>query len=219
MSSKLTRGGLAKAKLHNLSTGKFVECMFNPHEYTLTKQNQWEANPNIGKNSPLATFKQGGAQVLKLTLHFDTLLDNSDVRQYTDELWKMMMVDERNKHEESDKGAPPEVAFEWGRLYFKAVLTSMSQKFTLFSPDGTPVRCAVDITLDQKVDVDDYKDGPLAIGSTGSAPGKEVVATQGDRLDNMLSQGGKDKPSLRDVAAANNIDNPLNIAPGKKLNI
>jgi hypothetical protein len=32
-----TKGGLVPAKLVNLATNDEVNCMFNPHEYSLTK--------------------------------------------------------------------------------------------------------------------------------------------------------------------------------------
>ena len=114
MGLKLTKGGLVQSKLINLSTGTEVPCMFNPFEYTLNKSNSWEKKPVKGKNVPQVTFKQGGSQILKLTLYFDSQVDNGDVRKYTDPMWEMMMVDDKAKNARSDKSQPPEVAFEWG---------------------------------------------------------------------------------------------------------
>ena len=101
MGMNLTRGGLAPAKLTNLVSGAEVRCMFNPFEYTLTKQNSWENNPVIGQNVPEVVFQQGGAQSLRLTLHFDSLPQGDDVRKYTDPLWKMMMIDPSKRNERS----------------------------------------------------------------------------------------------------------------------
>ncbi len=217
---QVTRGGLRKAKIINLSNeSEFVECMFNPHEYTLSKSNTWKANENISKNAPTATFQSGGAQVLKLSLHFDTLADGGDVRATTDKLWKMMEVDKDNQNSESGKGAPPEVAFEWGRLYFRSVITNMSQKFTLFTADGVPVRCMVSITLEQKVDISDYNDSSLdAITPNKREIKQAVTAVEGDRYDNMLTEGDNlSTDSLHDALEANNIDNPLNIPTGSQI--
>jgi hypothetical protein len=222
MGLNVTKGGLARAKLINLGTKEEVPCMFNPFEYTLTKSNSWGVEPAKGQNVPKPNFTQGGKQVLKLTLIFDALAEKQgDVRKYTDALWKMMMVDENKKNRESGKSQPPEVAFEWGRLYFKAVLTNMSQKFTLFKPDGTPVRCSVDVTLEQLIDIDDYKDSDLpeiaaldkAISKIQEAA-KSVEAVEGDRIDNIAAKVGE---TVRKVLEDNNIDNPLNIPVGKLL--
>lgn len=211
---KKTRGGLVPAKVINLSTNETVLCMFNPFEYTLSKQNSWEAKAVRGKNVPKVEFKSGGKQSLKLTLHFDGLMEDKDVREFTDPLWRMMKVDENATHRESGKSQPPEVAFEWGRLYFRAVLTSMSQKFTLFKQDGTPVRCQIEVTLDQHIDVDDYSDQqPVA---TAQDNAQEVTVTAGDRLDHIAASTSS---SIRSIAESNNIDNPQNIPPGSQLTV
>ena len=39
------------------------------------------------------------------------------------------------------KGKPTSVLFQWGQTWhFQAVITDIEQQFTLFMPDGTPVR-------------------------------------------------------------------------------
>ncbi|MFN8375291.1 MAG: hypothetical protein U0694_20740 [Anaerolineae bacterium] len=218
MALKVTRGGLQPASLINEVTNETVYCTFNPFEYTLTKQNQWSMTPTTGGNVPEPSFQSGGPQTLRLTLYFDTTMDNSDVRTYTDALWRMMMVVDANKNPKSGKSEPPKVSFKWGRLYFTAYLTNMSQKFTLFKEDSTPIRCQVDITLEQKIDIDDYKDQAPLRGIQG-AP-KTANAVEGDRLDNLLSRVAEEGVSaLRRVAEENGIDNPLNIPPGSKLRI
>lgn len=206
----LTRGGLVSAKIKNVTDGDVVECMFNPFEYTLTKQNQYEKKPSKGSNTPEVRFKQGGSQTLKLKVYFDTLQDGSDVRAYTDKLWKMMQVSDSTRHAQSDKSSPPEVAFEWGRLFFKAALTNMTQKFTLFDANGTPLRCEVDLTLEQMVDIDDYgPQSPMAAGASQTAS-TVTTATSASRPDTLASS----PDAMRETMAANNINNPLRIPPG-----
>src|SRR5690606_13828152 len=214
MTTPMTRGGLKPAKIININADEVVECMFNPFEYTLTKQNQWEKKPSKGTNTPEVRFKQGGSQVLKLKLYFDTLYPGSDVRQYTDKLWKMMRVDDSTRHAQSDKSAPPEVAFEWGRLYFKAVLTNMTQKFTLFDDQGTPLRCEVDITLEQMIDIDDYGPQSAVASSVAQAAPQVVQMTSSDRPDTVTSPD-----TMRDLLAANDIDNQHKIPRGTLLSL
>jgi hypothetical protein len=218
MALNTTRGGLQPASVVNLFTNEEVRCMFNPNEYTLTKQNRWQKKPVKGKNVPLVIFQQGGAQTLKLTLHFDTLAEGTDVRDHTDPLWKMMMVDEQSENPRSGKSFPPLVAFRWGKLNFQAVITNLSQKFTLFLDNGTPVRCTVDITLEQLIDVDDY--APQAPdGAVAGAAQQVVTAVAGDRLDAIAAAAGQAAESWREIAEANNIDDPLSIRPGQTLRI
>jgi hypothetical protein len=193
-----------------------ISCMFNPHEYTLSKQNQWASQPQRNKDVPKVSFVTGGSQILKLTLYFDSSLEpDRDVRKYTDRLWEMMMVvSVPNQKEDTRKGTPPQVAFKWGSFYFRAVLTSMTQKFTLFTEDGMPVRCQVDVTLEQKIDVDDYA-APDEASAADLPP--LVTARAGDRLDNMAAELGPPPSAMRQLAEASNIDNPLNIPSGTRL--
>ncbi len=215
----LTRGGLQPAKIINVTSGDEVECMFNPFEYTLTKQNQWEKKAGKGTNTPEVRFKQGGSQVLKLKVFFDTLHTGTDVRSFTDKLWKLMMVDDSTRHAQSDKSSPPEVAFSWGRLYFKAVLTNMSQKFLLFDDRGTPLRCEVDLTLEQMIDIDDY--GPQTPSIPTSTVAAPIVATanSSSRLDAVLAANNMSPNDVRKVAEANNMDNPQKLLPGQNINL
>ena len=76
-----TRGGLEPAVIVNKDTGETVRCMFNPHEYTLTKQNRWERGETKGKNVPRLKFSQGGSQTLKLQLFFEKKIYHNTPRQ------------------------------------------------------------------------------------------------------------------------------------------
>jgi hypothetical protein len=151
-------------------------------------------------------FKQGGVQQLKLQLLFDTFAEQTDVRQHTDLIWKMMAVDDSSENARSGKGAPPLVAFEWGGLHFEAVLTAISQKFVLFLPDGTPVRTTVDITLEQTEVPDDYQ--PQQPGASPAQTPLVVTPTQGQRMDTIAAQQTGDPANQRSIAEQNNIDNP-----------
>jgi hypothetical protein len=217
MTLNVTRGGLVPAKLVNLSTNEEVKFMFNPFEYAISKSNTWEKKPVIGKNVPQVVFQQGGAETLSLTLHFDTLADGADVRGYADTLWKMMMVDETTENPRSGKSAPPAVAFEWGRLYFKAIITSMTQKFTLFLPNGTPVRCQVDVSLEQMADDNEFQPQITGGGTGGQTAPRTSTVTQGDRMDHIAANSTGDSSNWRSVAEQNNVDNPLSLQPGQTL--
>ena len=208
----LTKGGLEPATLTNLDTQEIINFMFNPFEYTLSKTNTWQAKPVTGQNLPYVTFDQGGAITLKLILHFDSQAENKDVRTYTDKLWKLVMINEAKVNAKTGKGQPPAVAFDWGKMHFKAIITSMSHSYTLFSEKGIPLRCAVDVSLQQYVEDPNPSGQPQA--STG-APSTPTTAVQGQRLDNIASNPN----DQRKIAEQNNINNPLNVPRGTKLKV
>jgi len=210
-----TKGGLEPAVIVNQDTGESVRCMFNPHEYTLTKQNQWQRGETKGKNVPRLKFSQGGSQTLKLQLFFDTYAEGTDVRLHTEPLWRMMMVNPDKTNPRTNKSEPPAVSFQWGGLVFVAVITSLSQKFTLFLKDGTPVRTTVDITLEQLGDEEDYpRQNPTSGG--GEAPRTRVVQV-GERIDLIAFQEYEDASQWRLIADANGLPEPRRLRPGQRL--
>jgi len=207
----LTKGGLAPATLTNLDTNEVVNFMFNPFEYTLSKSNTWQDKPVTGQNVPFINFQQGGAIKLKLTLHFDSQATGTDVRTFTDKLWKMVLINEAKVDAKTGKGQPPAVVFDWGKLHFKAIITSLSQHFTLFTETGIPLRCTVDVDLQQYLDEPGETGAAQAGGTTPAS--KPVTAVQGQRLDNMT----KNPNDQRKVAEKNNLNNPLKVPNGTKL--
>ncbi len=244
--SSLTRGGLVPAKIINLATNEEVPFMFNPNEYSMSKQNTYEKKNVIGQNTPAITFQQGGAISMSLKLYFDTSMSASDVRSHSNKLLKMMMIDTSSESTTTGKGSPPVVAFSWGRVYFKAFITSMTQKFTLFKPDGTPLRCVVDISLEQSADdaaltaavqgatgssstsTSSSSNGSGGSGGGGNSSGsgntssngsRTETATQGDRIDHVADRGTGDASNYRDVADKNNVDNPLKVNKGQSYQV
>ena len=48
---------------------------------------------------------------------------------------------------------PPMVTFSWGALTFQGVVTDVKQTYTMFMPDGMPVRARVELTLKSVTDL------------------------------------------------------------------
>jgi nucleoid-associated protein YgaU len=212
-----TRGGLEPATITNKTTGDVVPCMFNPFEYTISKQNQYENAETKGRNIPRVRFRQGGAQTLALKLLFDTYGEATDVRGITGTLWRMMMIDEDQADSRTGKGEPPHCIFRWGKFEFEAVITRLTEKMTLFLRDGTPVRCEVDIAFQQVIDEEEHaKQNPT---SGGGAAHKTRLVLAGDRLDLIAFEEYGDATRWRLLAAANQITDPLRLRSGQVLMI
>lgn len=214
-----TRGGLEPALIKNLATGSAddtVQCMFNPQEYTLSKRNEYSSKPAKGKNKPTISFAQAGAETLKLQLFFDTYADNTDVRVHTDKLWKMMRVCEEKTSPSTDKGEPPHVLFSWGKLEFEAVITDITQKFTLFSDKGIPLRTTVDVTFQQITE--SYAHHSPQNPTSGGGPAMRTYTVRaGDRLDLIAYEVYEDATLWRPIAQANGISDPRRLRTGQRL--
>src|SRR5215472_14672106 len=95
---------LTTAVIIDQDHGKTVQCMFNPKEYTFSKQNSWTATPVKGSNMGQYEFGNGQPATLQMQLFFDTYTniksgtaeggEPKDVRkEYTQAIWEMMLVD------------------------------------------------------------------------------------------------------------------------------
>jgi hypothetical protein len=219
-----TRSGLVAAKIYEVDAsgeakggGISVDFMFNPFEYTVSKSNTFEEKPGNGTDVPQVEFKKAGAQALKVQLNFDTYDKGLDVSLVTNQLWKLMESKTREESGQNEKIPPPFVAFHWGVFKFVAVITNMTQKFTLFKKDGTPVRCVCDTTLTQFIDTNDYPAQNPTSGGNGIERVKRVLA--GDRLDTIAADVYGDATKWRVIAEYNNIVNPMTLRPGTQLSI
>ncbi len=216
-----TRGNLVPAKIYEADEngdsvgGVEISCMFNPYEYTVSKQNQYSEEANNQSDAPHMTFKKAGAQTLKLSLFFDTYESGEDVSKTTNKMWKFMQPKETR--DGGDKQEPPGCAFQWGVFRFAAVMTSMTQKFTLFKNDGTPVRAKVNVTFTQYNDINDYPAQNPTSGSDSVRRTWRVV--RGDRLDLIAAKVYGNATKWRAIAEYNNINNPEALVPGQLIMI
>ncbi|MBN2394151.1 MAG: LysM peptidoglycan-binding domain-containing protein [Anaerolineae bacterium] len=221
-----TQGNLEPARIYEVDKdgeevkgGISVDCMFNPYEYTISKSNSYSEKPKNAADTPNAEFFKAGAQTLKLNLVFDSYEAKEDVSQKTRKLWDFMLTKNQEESHQGDKVTPPQAAFHWGVFMFVAYITSMTQKFTLFLHDGTPVRAKVDVTFTQYTDVDDYR-GKRTNPTSGGGPSERVWRViAGDRLDIIAQEIYGEATQWRRIAQHNQILDPLTLKPGRQLRI
>lgn len=221
----ITRGFLEAARIYevdrngNKRGNLEVACMFNPYEYTVSKSNTFAERPRRNADTSHGELFSTGSQTLKLALIFDTRETGRDVSQQTRKLWLFMMTKNQRPKHEGDKIEPPQAAFEWGVFKFVAFITNMTQQFTLFKRDGTPVRAKVDVTFTQYVDVEDYRDRPTNPTSGSQTSERMWRVMAGDRLDTIAAQVYDDPTRWRQIAEYNHIVNPLAVRPGQLLKV
>jgi nucleoid-associated protein YgaU len=217
-----TRSSLQAARIYEVtasgeakSGGVAVDCMFNPYEYSVSKTNSYKQERQNRSDVPSFEFEKAGPQTLKLDLVFDTYESEGDVSLTTNKLWKLMESKTRQEGNRNKKVPPPEVAFEWGVFRFVAVITDMTQKFTLFKSDGTPVRAQVQVTFTQHKDVDDYPNQNPTSGGGEVERVWRVIA--GDRIDTIAYEVYGDATRWRIIAAYNRLENPAKLRAGQHL--
>ena len=215
---------LVKAVIINLDfDSERVECLFNPKEYTFSKSNKWERKKTSGGNVPQLTFGGGDPATLDMELFFDTYGDckngatPADVRKkYTDKIWKLMYVDDRLKDPKSKKARPPRVRFQWGSTWsFNAVITKIQQKFTLFAPDGTPMRATLNCGFQQEKD--EATLAPQNPTSGGVGGERFWTVEEGDTLGLIAHEEYGQTSMWRLIADANHLDSVRDLIPGTVL--
>jgi LysM repeat protein len=214
---------LAKAYiLNNDNLGERLTCLFNPTDYAFAKRNSWPAEPLTGNNVPPPNFGGGGTMTMSFQLFFDTYVgaeaDMQDVREYTEQLLKLMLIapSTKNVDPHTQKGRPPICTFHWGDYWsFKGVITSLNLRFTLFTSQGKPVRATADVELQQAEEEGTYKAQNPTSGGEGVR--STYTVQQGDTLDLVAFREYGDATRWRPIAAANDLENPRQLHPGQRL--
>lgn len=200
-----------------------VPCMFNPEEFSVVKSNQF-ASVNIpGLSAPLLQFVRGEARTITVNLFFDTYEEGTDVRLHTDRItgwdagsmFSKLSGDKKGLMDiDSDLHAPPVCQFVWGAFVFQCVIDQVTKKFTMFLPEGIPVRATLTVTLKEYKEVDiqvkelDLKSADLT---------KTWVVKEGDNLWSIAAKEYGDPTDWRLIADKNDITNPRLLKPGQEL--
>jgi nucleoid-associated protein YgaU len=101
-------------------------------------------------------------------------------------------------------------------LSYVAVIESISQTFTFFLPDGTPLRANVSVSLREVFDRSKMK----AQNPTSRSEARETwVVEKGQRIEWIAHQAYGQTSAWRHLAEVNNILNPTMLRPGQILKI
>ena len=126
-----------------------VTAMFNPKEISVDKSVPWTKSPSSKSDSPQLEFSSADGRVMSFELMFDGFESGTNVHTaFVDSLVRLACIQDPNGPE--DKKRPPRVGVKWGtgRLpEFQGVIESVGTKYTLFLPDGTPVRATCQVRV------------------------------------------------------------------------
>jgi Contractile injection system tube protein/LysM domain len=185
------------------------DVLFNPNQYSLSKANQIADIGIPGLQAPILQFVHGNARTLDMELFFDTYEEQENVGQYTDKIYALLEIDPHTH-------VPPICTVTWGNLSFQGVLDHVQGKFTLFLPNGTPVRATLNVTFKEYLDLSQLvKQRPTE--SANHQKGR--VIQRGDRLETIAHEEYGDPRKWRPIADANNLDDPSQLHPGMLLSI
>ncbi|MFI5706790.1 peptidase M23 [Kribbella sp. NPDC051620] len=200
----------AGAKL-GASKGR-IAFQFNPNELTVKKAAKWNSEPARGsKKAAPPEFQGPEPGKLTLEMFFDATdkMDDS-VLKAVKSLFACCVPTDQSVGK--SKPVPPLVVFHWGALdFFPSFITSVSAKYSLFTPEGTPVRatCTVDL---QEMPSLTAKQNP----TSGSLTARRThVLLEGETLAAVAYAEYGDPAMWRPLAEANDIDDPQRLTPGR----
>jgi nucleoid-associated protein YgaU len=205
---------------------KAIKVAFNPNSYSITKSVAWDTpESSIAQNTltqellnaPKLVFGGGSSRILTFNeLFFDVTepIDGvkvDDVREKTNEIVALTRIDRSLKQ-------PPVCRVSWGKapsgsdFPFDGVITDLTQTFTLFKKDGTPVRATLSVTFREyiKPKDDQRKTDPELTTHT---------VKRGDTLSRIAGKLYRDPKQWRVIAEANGLDDPRQVEIGKILTI
>jgi nucleoid-associated protein YgaU len=190
-----------------------LTVLYNPEEYTVSKDNNFAVQGVPGRNSPVVQFVNGNQRTLEVELFCDTWDTaskvKSDVRGQTRPITDLMRID-------GELHAPPILIVTMASLRLRCVLSRVSEQYTMFMPDGMPVRARLTCSfLEVVVPEQDALESNLLTSDFS----KVHVVARGDTLSSIAASRYEDPATWRPIALANGIANPLRIAVGQTLRI
>jgi nucleoid-associated protein YgaU len=204
---------------------------FNPTELSFDKQMQFAEVAIPGLDAPLQQFVRGQAEKLTIELFFDSTekkgfgLGAESVTPLTDKVFQLARID-------PDLHAPPIVTLSWNHHFpgdsldsflggqrrnsFVGVIESIKQKFTLFSPEGIPLRATVNLVLREYRTLDEQLE-QLNLMSPDRTHSHTLRG--GETLSAVAAEEWKRPAEWRAIADENEIEDPRRLRVGTFLTI
>ncbi|MEU0094976.1 peptidase M23 [Kribbella sp. NPDC006257] len=188
-----------------------IQFQFNPKEVTIQKSAKWERKP-AKKAKSAGPPEFSGAEPCKLTVEmFFDASGNHDgsVVAAVEQLFSCCVPTEESRGKE--KPTPPLVVLQWGKIAsFPAFVTSVSAKYTLFSPDGVPIRALCSVAMEEMPN-EPWRQNPT---SGGQSVRRSHRMIDGDTLASVAYAEYGDPAMWRAIAKYNSVDDPMRLPIG-----
>lgn len=194
-----------------------IVAAFNPSHLKFSRTADWKSQGAALRDVPELQFTGAQPRTLSIDLLFDTYDTDEPagakrkVTELTDEMLKLTTVESHG-----EKHRPPVCRLRWGSagVFFQGVLERLDQDFILFMENGTPVRAKLSCSFKEwRTNYDDLN----AQKAKSSDVAKVWTVRRGESLASIAAEEYLDPKQWRVIAAANDIDDPLQLVPGRSL--
>ncbi len=194
-----------------------ILAFINPTDYTKVVNITYTPTKTINETQSTQVFSQYGEQSLSLgtiivdgtgLMNNNATLNNKDVEAYVKKFQDVVSKYIGEKH------SPPFLKVSWTGLSFICVCTKFEVKYTLFKPDGTPLRAEIKLDLKNTIDWD------TKVKKAGNqSPDLTHIRTvkAGDTLPLMTYQIYGDSIYYMEIARINKLSHVNDIKPGDQL--
>ena len=209
---------LAKAQLED-DANKVVVFQFNPDSISFAKSAKWQNKlTQAASDGPVRHFEGTNPISLTLPLLFDDAEEGGSrvanaVQQFS--AW----MNPTAKSVDSRTPAPAELVFSWGQFKIGASgeffchLEKADVNYTMFRPNGVPVRAKVTLTL-KSTKTETARQNPT---SGGMRAQRRHILQRGDSLGVIASREYGNAGYWRQVADFNGIKDPFSLPIGRQI--
>jgi nucleoid-associated protein YgaU len=217
-----------RINLEGGAIGDPVVVDYAPGELSFAKAAQYADIAVPGLEQPIIQFIRGEAETLTMELFFDSTAQGTGgaavaVTPKVEQFHKMVRI-------EGDLHSPPLVKIKWGDDFpgttmgttekagdsFTAVVLSVNRRFTLFSPDGKPLRATVTLSLKQFATVSQQV---KAINFKSADHTRLHVVAEGETLPLIAHEAYADAEQWRVIAVHNGLVEVRDLTPGTRLEL
>lgn len=218
---------LEKMVIASLDGGKPFTVLYNPKSYSQSRSVNYGHTNMLGSNGPVVQFQNGGMEQVHFDLFFDSIYagpevggdmgdialftmnmmttdttNKIDIRNYTQKVYGLMEINPKVHR-------PPLLQIKWGSLQFVGFLARCIQNFTRFDSKGQPVRAVLSCTFVECPELNRPTSSLMSPDTT-----KYRVSRSGDSLWAIADREYGECSMWREIARANDIDNPRMLATG-----
>lgn len=202
-----------KDKEYQTKVGSPYAVMINPESLKWQKSIQYDENQAPDSSSPSQKYKSTSSDKLSFEIVIDCtgVVDAKrlNMKKEVDAIETIVYTYNGSIHR------PNFVKIQWGKdLMFKGVLTSMDINYTLFKPDGSPLRAKISLNFSQYISAKTVtkKDNPQSPDLS-----HRLTVVEGDNLPKLSYQIWNDENYYIQVAKHNKLNKFRKLTGGQQL--